>query len=241
MNLSLKLAALLSFVVLLSGATVAQNGDYFDRGSVTYSIEAEGMGDAETFLSQTSIELLFDGNKAKMDFVMMAGFVRLQLIQDKKQTMLMDIPIFDESPAVEIDKDWMQLLEEESRRNQSPIKAQDFKISYDHADRKRIAGYRCHRANIKAKDGSVISLYVCPKLRPKNFGMMGSMFKDIEGLPMSIEIKSEGKSLRIQADEVSQQRPDASLFDIPDSYSIMTMEEFRKMLENNFSEGGVGL
>lgn len=241
MRLLLKLFALIPLFALLSSTALAQKSDYFDKGTVTYSIKSEGMDEASFVLDETSIELIFDGNKAKMDFVMMAGMIRLQLIQNDKQTILMDMPFFDKSPAVDVGKDWMKLLEDESRRNQAPIKTDDITIVYDHKDRKRIAGYRCHRADIKAPDGSVIQLYVCPRLRPQSFSLMGDAMKKIEGLPMSIEIRAQGKSLLIQANEVNDKRPAATLFDIPNTYSKMTLDEFRKMIQNNFQDNGVGL
>lgn len=241
MKLLFKLFAIVPLIALFSCKAPAQKSDYFDKGTITYSIETEGMEEAELFLSGTSIELLFDGNKAKMDFVMMAGMIRLQLIQNDKQTILMDMPFFEKSPAVDIGKDWMKALEEESRRNQSPIKTQDIEITYDRKDRKRIAGYRCHRADIKSPDGSTVSLYVCPSLRPKSFNLMGDAIKKIEGMPMSIEIEAEGKRIRIQANNVNEDRPAATLFNVPSSYSRMSIEEFRKMVENDFKDNGVGL
>jgi hypothetical protein len=55
------------------------------------------------------------------------------------------------------------------------------------------------------------------------------MFKDLEGFPMEIMIKTQGIGVTIAAKEVKN-TIDAANFDVPNGYTKMTMQEFSEQM-----------
>lgn len=94
---------------------------------------------------------------------------------------------------------------------------------------KDIAGYSCKKAIYKMmKDGVevVFDVYYTEDLPAE----ANTQFKGIEGFPMEYVIESQGMIITYSAIEVSEDKIDKSLGEIPKGYEQMTYEEFMEMM-----------
>ena len=57
---------------------------------------------------------------------------------------------------------------------------------------------------------------------------------NLEGFPLGFEMVVEGVTIKIMATEVLKQAVDSDNFNVPDSYSKKTLEEFKYEIQSKF-------
>lgn len=92
---------------------------------------------------------------------------------------------------------------------------------------KQIAGVQCKEAIIKGDSGSVSKVYFT-----EEFGSStgyGSLAKSgVKGMMMEYRVDMRGMKMVLRAKEISREEPDASLFVIPEGYTIKKREDLGK-------------
>jgi GLPGLI family protein len=94
---------------------------------------------------------------------------------------------------------------------------------------KEIAGYNCKKAVYKImKDGTeaVFEVFYTGELPAE----ANTQFKGIDGFPMEYIIEAQGMVITYSAIDVSEEKIDKSLGEIPSGYEQMTYDEFMQMM-----------
>ncbi len=216
-SLKISLLTLLS-VTLISVSSYAQKK--IKEGVVKYEVtdvEAEGGGMQAMMLKGSTQNLYFSDNYQKMEMSMM-GMINIQIIgNNKDESSLMLMSGIMGKVKVVTDN------QEAKQKANLPT----FDISYDKKDVKTIAGYSCHRADLKDKDGNLITLYVTDKITPPN-SYVNKMFKGLVGFPLEYALAQQGMKITYTAQEVSRDF-DKNVF-TPDmeGYEELTPEQLQE-------------
>lgn len=218
----------------------------FDEGVIKYKIEIEGMPEAAQFASSSIINLYMKGADSKMDISIMGGMASFQLINNMTEdlfTMLMDVPTFYEKTAVSIDEnsDFIKELKEAGGKNQSPMK--EAEVKYFKNKKQKIAKYPCYKAEVEMGDGSgdKLTVFLTEKLRPTALSQLEKTIGTMEGFPLGLEMRVEGMLIKITAIDVIKEDLDEDAFMIPESYSKITMDEFKEEIETKMGTGSSGI
>ncbi|MCH2045733.1 MAG: hypothetical protein MK212_16570 [Saprospiraceae bacterium] len=198
-------------------------------GTISYDMQMSGNEEIEQAMSmfQITMDLSFLGEKSatKMN---MAGMMDMNSVFDtKKQEGVILMSMMGKNIAVEMDEDDMKKYQDQQRKNQAPPK-----IKYMKKKTKKIAGYKCYRAEaeMEGADAPVV-MYIAEDIQPKGTSQWQMQYPDLVGFPLMIELQKEGMTVTFSAQDVDKSKPDASVFDmtIPDGYQKMTMEELEQM------------
>lgn len=205
-----------SFLLLLTTATFAQKK--LKKGIISYLITDIHTEVPEMELMKGSaLTLYFSDKKQKVEMNLMQGAFITQTIIDNKtgeSTVLTDIM----GRRVRIDKP-----KEEAR---IPLEAKE--IIYDKDATKEIAGYKCHKAIIKGKNGDRLVAYVTNKITPKS-EYFDNLFMGLEGFPLEYTIINNQVVITFTTNDVSD-HIDESVFYILGEYESMTEAAFQKIM-----------
>lgn len=106
-------------------------------------------------------------------------------------------------------------------------------ISVEELDESKIiAGYKCKRAKVTfTLDGKkeTIDCFYCPQLSMIDQGNGNPAFSQIKGMMMEYSMSMGGMKAKITATKVSTQKVDDKLFELPNDYTLHTMEELESM------------
>lgn len=247
-TINILLVLMMCLGILTSTTAQKKKAANFDEGVIKYKIEIEGMPEAAQFANSSIINLYLKGADSKMDVSIMGGMASFQLINnmtDNLFTMLMDVPSFYEKTAVSIDEDsdFLKELKEAGGKNQAPMK--EAEVKYFKNKKQKIAKYPCYKAEVGMGDGSgdKLTVYLTEKLRPTALSQLEKTLGKMEGFPLGFEMKVEGMLIKITAVDVIKENLEEDAFTVPESYSTMTMDEFKEEIETKMGtgSGGVGL
>lgn len=233
---------LLVFSLGWSSVSTAQKNKKpnFTEGFIEYEIEVEGMPQAEAFLNSTTVKVFFKEKNSKLKIAIMGGVMSVDFINNVKAdltTMLMNIPGYMESTAVDFDKN-SDIMKKVMKAQEEEAAEQDVDIQYYKHKRKRIAKYPCYLSEIEA-GGQTVKMYLTEKLRPSAAVNLASKnTKELKGFPMSFEIDVEGMTVKITAIDVKRESVNQKIFDIPASYTRKSIDEFVEEIQEK--TGGMG-
>ena len=89
---------------------------------------------------------------------------------------------------------------------------------------KEILGYECKKAEIDQGEAETVTVWYTEEIEAPH-----REFDDLKGFPLEYETRNDGMLMRMRATTVDEKAPDASVFNIPEGYTTMTMEELQKM------------
>lgn len=205
---------LLALGVLLSLQTVAQS-DF--EGTITYSIEYLTVPDEvkgmESMLPQEA-RLQFKGQKVRMVQEVMGG--SQTVISDgatKEGLLLMDM--MGQKIAVSIPQEATQ-AEEEAAKNTTVTELTRVK---------KILGHKCKEYEITAPDGSKVYVFSTKALG----NIKHQQYKQLDGFPLEYITAQQGMKIRMEATNIEKESLGDELFDAPEGYQHMTLEELQQL------------
>lgn len=175
------------------------------------------------------LDYYFNAAFVKMDVSLM-GFIRMQSIMNnqsiEKSAVLMDMM----GKKIQL----TGMNEEEMKENPLMMQMGDMEVSYHKKEKKKIAGYKCHKAIAKLADGMELEMYVTKKIKaPKS--KYQNAFNSLEGFPLQASISIGGSEMGNMAITLTAKQVSGDIttdtFTVPDGYEKMTMEEFQKQME----------
>lgn len=214
----------------------------FSEGVIEYKIEMEGMPEVGQMLNSTTMKIFFKEQNSKVDLAILGGMMSVEFINNKKDdisSMLMNIPSFYERVAVDFDED-SDVMKELMQAQKEDTAQEQVDVQYYKGKRKRIAKYPCYLSEVEA-GGQKVKVYLTEKLRPEAAVNWGTKdLSDFKGFPMAFEIEIEGMTLKITAVDVKKETVDAETFDIPESYTRKSLDEFVQEMKEKASGMGNG-
>lgn len=239
-------ALLITFLCFQSiGIALAQDKtSNFKEGVIQYKIEVEGAAEYSPFVENSFINLYLKDDNVNMDISIMGGMATFQLINNIQHdlvTLLMDVPAFYEKTAIGLDRNSnvFKELSSEKVKNKAPEKAAE--IQYFKNKKKRIAKYPCYKAEMPMNDGSngKMVVYLTDKLRPAALQSIEKTLGKMQGFPLAFEMEIEGYLLKITAVDIDKRILEEELFEVPESYSKKTLDEFKSEMQKKMGgEGG---
>lgn len=234
-----RIALALSLFVAL-GATAQKNGKTskttpkketlapkaITKGTVTYEMELPDNEEAAA-MGTSVIKIAFDGTTQATQIEMMGGMMNIKTIapvnSPKDTRMLMDM----------MGKKFELINLPEEQLTKSP--GANFNnlenavsISYDKNDVKDIAGYKCHKAEIKMEDGNTNVFYVTELISQAQKTNENAKVK-LVGFPMEMTMTTpQGKAI-VKATEFKTEIP-AGSFEVPADYKKVTQEQLQEEL-----------
>lgn len=220
----LKLGFLMLAVLTLAAPAFGQKK--IKEGTVKFEMTTEGSESAElAMLGGSTLDFYFDGKQQRMDMSLLGGMMKVQTIvpikNPKDGAILMDV-LGQKIQIVDYGED--EISNNYNFMNVDGIET----VAYDEGDKKEIAGYSCYKAVAKLDNGTTMKYYISEKIKPPS----GVKKKDnkvvLKGYPLEMTIDTgQGFEMVFKATEVSNKLPDG-IFNIPEGYQKMTMEEFQK-------------
>ena len=232
---------------LFSTLMFAQNKRVkMQEGSISYTIKMAGADEMAQIVNNSVMNLYLKNKHSRIDFSVMGGLATFQLIdndQDDWMTVLMDIPSFYEKTAINLDADtkFFRRFHRVKTTNQSPTKG--LQIEYFKSIRKRIANFPCYKAVVKLSNKESVVLYLTDRIKPEEATELQKPFGDLQGFPLAAEMLVDGVMVKVEAQRIQRQKIHLDAFEIPESYSHKSMEEFLEDLQKQMGAdtGAVGL
>lgn len=218
----LSLSIVFSLLICITANAQAQKTKISDT-QVTYAINAEGAMAAA--MSGSTMDLFFTTDKTKLVTSMMGGMVKMDIRMDiKKNKGIMLMDMMGQKKAVEMTEELL-----DKGKNAQP-QYSDVKYLKNY---KTIAGYKCQEVKVKMEglDEPAI-VFVTDKIESPVMGDMQMMqFTNLNGFPLSWQIKQQGMTIIMEASSVVQDKIPAKEFDtaLPEGYEKMSMEDLEKM------------
>jgi len=223
----------------------------FKEGIIKYEIEVEGAPQVSQFVNNSIISLYLKEKNSKMDISIMGGMATFQLINNIKDdlfTLLMDVPTFYEKTAIAIDEnsDVFKDLNVAKNKNKAPEKEKEWEVKYFKSKKKRIAKHSCYKAEVSMSGSDEkLTMYLTDKIRPEALTQIEKTIGKQEGFPLGFEIEVDGVSIKVMAVEIDKKAVSTEAFNVPDTYTKKSLEEFKDEIQNKLggsgNGGGIGL
>ncbi len=218
------LAIFLAFAVQAQTPQFASyNSAAMTDGTITYQVSIESSDPSAAMLNGSMLTLAFNGNKSKLNAMVMGGMFAGDIILDatgKKGLALLNL--MGNKKAIRMSSTEISEAQN-ATQNFSKAKIQKLKGS------KKIAGYNCQKYLIAdpERPNDPMIVYVSSEIKPQSAGFLDNMYKELNGFPLGIEIDSKDGKISIMATSVSTKKPSASdfKFTIPQDYEETTMEK----------------
>lgn len=191
------------------------------KGTVTYEMELPDNEEAAA-MGKSIISISFDGTNQATEIVMMGSMMNIKTISavnnPKDARMLMNM----------MGKKFELInLPEEQLTNSPGSNISNLEnavsIVYDKNDVKEIAGYVCHKAEIKMEDGGINIFYVTNLISQAQNANTKAKVK-LEGFPMEMTMFTpQGKAI-VKATEFKAEIV-ADAFQVPSDYKKVTQEQ----------------
>lgn len=204
------------------------------EGTITYELKMPKDDPMASMLGNTNLVLSFKGSLMKTSINVMGGMMSMNIIMDsqaKKGVMLISAPMMGKNMAVEMTPEDIKKSEETQKVNQAKAK-----IEYDKKSKKKIAGYKCHKAVAKVEGmPEGITLFVTDKIKPVGTSQIQNQIPGLTGFPLGFELVQAGMKINLEAAKIDKTAPADTEFDmtIPEGFEKKTMEELQGM-------GGLG-
>ena len=91
---------------------------------------------------------------------------------------------------------------------------------------KKIGGYKCKLAIVTYPGESPVEVYYTKKIPAQ----LSQKFEGLKGFPLAFDLQLDGLMQHQEASQIVEKTVPGDLFEIPDDYRQMTMEEFQKSL-----------
>ena len=192
------------------------------EGKITYDISYPESGlDEETLaMLPTESNTVFKSDKMRIDMKMGMGMNNIILVDNAKKEvhLLMDM-MGNKMDMLMTDKDIDKEIKDEG----------EYTITKKEGTR-QIAGYPCNKALIKTKDGKEFSVWYTKEIKVKNANW-NNQFKSIDGFLMEFRLNQNGLTMEMTAREVSIEKVNDDVFNIPPGYKVMSKEDLKRMTE----------
>lgn len=196
------------------------------KGTVTYEMELPDNEQAAA-MGTSLIKISFDGTNQATDIEMMGGMMNIKTIapvnSPKDTRMLMNM-MGKKFELINLPED--QLTKGPGANFNNLENA--VSISYDKNDVKEIAGYKCHKAEIKMEDGGTNVFYVTELISQAQNTNSTAKVK-LNGFPLEMTMTTpQGKAI-VKATEFKQEIA-ADAFTVPADYKKVTQEQLQEEL-----------
>lgn len=210
-----KMFSLLSVVAIFVGSTFAQF-----EGKVVFGLDYElpEAMEAQRSMLPAEMSMLISKNKTKViQNTMMGSQIVISDTKANASVLLMDM--MGQKMAIDLPTPTKEELKEEKQP----------KYKYDDKT-KKIAGYKCKHAVMSIEDEggeeSEMDVFYTEEI-PSS---ANDKLKGLKGFPLEYTIVSQGLTMIVTAKEVNKEKIAASEFEVPEGFSKMTMEEFKKSM-----------
>jgi GLPGLI family protein len=209
-------------LMFIAGLFLATSVNMFAQefeGKIVYSITYPKLDNPEMLgmlPKETTIYMKGDMTRVEANSGMGVKNITISNAKEKKATVLMDMlgqKFQIESTEAESDKD-------------NPYK--DAKVTITD-ETKMIAGYKCTKAIVDAKDNGKIDVYFTKELGVNSKNASGP-FKQIDGAVLEYSMSQQGMNMKFTASSITKEKVADSKFTIPEGYTKVTKEELMKSM-----------
>jgi len=216
-----KIIVAISLCVMCFIKVSAQNKSNFE-GIVTYNISFESSGlppEALAMFKGSETVTYIKSDKFRVDMKMpMQSSTFIMDNKNKNIVSLMDI----------MGKKYLIKMNESDIKKEQDT-APETIIKYTE-ETKMIAGYKCKKAEITAKEskGAAIDVFYSDEI-PTND--IKPVYKGLKGFPLEYSINQGGMEMKLTAKNISKEKVSDSKFEIPkEGYTVTTVEELQNAM-----------
>ena len=176
-------------------------------------------------MGNSIIKICFDGTNQATEIVMMGGMMNIKTIapvNNPKDTRMLMSMMGKKFELINLPE---EQLTNTPGANLSNLE-NAISVVYDKKDIKEIAGYKCHKAEIKMEDGSTNIFYVTELISQPQHTNANLKVK-LEGFPMEMMMTTpQGKAI-VKATEFKTEVA-ADAFQVPADYKKVTQEQLQE-------------
>lgn len=208
-----QLLALSALLLTLCFYATAQNNE----GSITYSLQVEGLDESVKSMMQNMImKMTFKGKQSRVDMDM--GMIKNSTINtgDKTYSLMDYMGTKFKIPMTSDDI------------KSKKMKESDYDVEFT-KDTKQIAGYNCKKALIKTKDKQVFTIWYTDAIFPNAYEQT-QYSKFQAGCPLEFDMAQNGMKMKVSATKVDMGAINDAVFAIPADYQEVTMDQLMQMM-----------
>ncbi|MEM7105197.1 MAG: hypothetical protein AAF502_18815 [Bacteroidota bacterium] len=209
-----------SMTLVLSIVMPMQAQKTLVEGAVSYVVtEVSGDGMEAAMMRGSEQTFFFSDDYQKMDVQLLNGSVHVQVISENNgnNSLVMMDGLMGKV---------MVRSDESSAKNNMVIP--NYEITYNKNDKRKIAGFDCHKATLIAPDGSIFIFYVTDQIKPKN-SFVQKMFKGLIGFPLEYTLNREGLKLTYKAQNVIDEYDKGVFNPTTQGFKEVTPDQWQKM------------
>ncbi|MBL4585814.1 MAG: DUF4412 domain-containing protein [Flavobacteriales bacterium] len=192
------------------------------EGSVTYGIEYKDlpaeMAAMEAMLPD-EMTIRIKGDKSRIEQSMGMGMSQIVISDAKTESGILLMDMMGKKTAIEMSKEELEKLNAKKKENEPKIEYLD--------GSKEIAGYKCKKARILTGASGSIDVYYTDELPASAH----KEFEGLKGFPLEYSVNSGPMNMIMSATNVTKEKLDKTLFDIPEGYEKQSFDEFQKSMQ----------
>lgn len=212
-------------VLLLAGLFLFGTQAFAQKKNVSITYEIEFIADESNaaqlaMLDGSTLNLAFMKQKVSLDMAM-GSLMSLNMFMDgEKGEGLMITSMMGQVTAATISAEEYKELEKEASKESQEIE--------ELPGEKKILGYKCKRAKIKSGDNTAVMVWYTDKIKPENLNSeMTSMYKNLDGFPLEMEIMNGEMPMVMTAKSVKEAKESDFNLEIPAGANVMTFTELK--------------
>ena len=189
-----------------------------NEGKVIYAVSyPDSRLDSNSVLPTESVTF-FKDHKIRIDLQSGRGIENRVIVDNRKEVIHVLTDMMGDRTAVMMTK---KDVEEETKSQKLP----EFTVT---DESKTIAGYRCIKANATLADGRKFTIWFTKEIKIENANW-NNQFRDVDGFLMEFTTQQGAINMQMTAKNVSIEKIDDTVFNIPESYRIVTKNELNRM------------
>ncbi len=201
--------------------TVAAQSKF--EGKVVYGIQYEDvpqeMEGYESMLPQ-EMSIHIKGPKTRLEQSMGMGGQQVVITNTETKVSSLLLDLMGQKIHIKLSK---EEVEENEKLKVKP------EVKYVN-EKKKIAGYKCKKAELTYETGETITVYYTEKIPSSAH----NEYSYLKGYPLEYQSTQSGMMVTLSAKEVKETSIEDSSFEVPEGYDEMSMDEFQQMI------GGMG-
>ena len=216
-----KILLVLSISILFALEITAQNKSKFE-GVVIYNISFDGAGlppEAIAMLKGAETVTYLKADKQRVDMIMPMQSTS-SIMDNKNRNIVTLMDIMGQKFLIKMNDS--DIKKEQDTAPELVIKYTD--------ETKDIAGYKCKKAEISAKDNGekIVNVFYTEEISSID---LKPIYKGLKGFPLEYSVNQSGMEMKFTAKSISKETVADSKFEIPkEGYRETTIEELQKTM-----------
>ena len=219
---------ILIVMMITSFYAFIQPAQKIKSGIIEYQMTFEGLPDDDptsAMFQNSTMKICFTPDRTAM--VMDMGIMNTTIISNvKEKTGIMLMNMMGNKMAIDLNEMDLKAVSDKKAANNIEVTPTN--------DTKEIAGYICKKYLVTMiQDDNVLNMpvWVTDAIQPETRYNIDDFQSKFEGMPLEYNIMMNGMNIKLIAQDITLNKIDESVFNIPNDYKRITMKEYMNMMQ----------